>query len=99
MRARSANTGGRATAALCALLCLSTALFAIIPAPELPDPGHPRMTRDEQKKLGLQVASQVYTQMPVLPDSSPETKYIRSLGKRLVATIPPEKSWPFQFHV
>lgn len=85
--------------ALCILLSFSTELFAVIPALELPDPGHPRMTRDEQKEIGLKVANQVYTQMPVLPDSSPETKYIQSLGKRLVATIPPEHSWPFQFHV
>jgi predicted Zn-dependent protease len=35
----------------------------------------------------------------VLPDTSPETQYIRQLGKRLVATIPPEHSWPFEFHV
>lgn len=68
-------------------------------APELPDPGRPRMTRDQQKQLGLQVAGQVYTQMPVLPDSSPETKYIEALGKRLVSTIPADRSWPFQFHV
>ncbi len=68
-------------------------------APELPDPGQPRMTRDQQQQLGLQVAGQVYTQMPVLPDSSPETKYIEALGKRLFSTIPPEHSWPFEFHV
>jgi beta-barrel assembly-enhancing protease len=37
--------------------------------------------------------------MPVLPDSSPETKYVQALGKRLVKTIPPDRSWPFQFHV
>jgi hypothetical protein len=37
--------------------------------------------------------------MPVLPDSSPETQYIRQVGKRLVATIPAENSWPFEFHV
>ena len=99
IRANHRHTRSRACAALCVLLSISTALFAVIPAPELPDPGHPRMTRDGQKKLGLQVAAQVYTQMPVLPDSSPETKYIQSLGNRLVATIPPDKSWPFQFHV
>ena len=87
------------TALLCLLLSVSAALFAIVPAPELPDPGHPRMTRDQQLELGRQVANQVYTQMPVLPDSSPETKYIRSLGQRLVATIPPAHSWPFEFHV
>jgi hypothetical protein len=73
--------------------------LAVGPAPELPDPGKPRMTRDQQKQLGLQVAAQVYQQMPVLPDSSPETQYIQALGKRLVSTIPADRSWPFQFHV
>jgi Zn-dependent protease with chaperone function len=72
---------------------------AVAKGPELPDPGNPRMSRDQQQQLGLQVAGQVYTQMPVLADSSPETKYIQGLGKRLVATIPAERSWPFQFHV
>jgi len=68
--------------------------------PELPNPGNPMLvSHDEQLKLGLQVAQEVYKQMPVLPDSSPETKYIQKLGKRLVDVIPPEHSWPFQFHV
>ena len=67
--------------------------------PELPDPGQPRMTRDQQTQLGLQAAGQVYSQMPVLPDSSPETKYIQALGQRLYTTIPADRSWPFQFHV
>ena len=66
--------------------------------PTFPDPGH-TMSRDQQIQLGLQSAAQVYKQMPVLPDTSPETQYIRQLGKRLVATIPPEHSWPFEFHV
>jgi hypothetical protein len=57
------------------------------------------MTRDQQSQLGLQAAGQVYTQMPVLQDSSPETKYIQALGQRLYTTIPPDRSWPFQFHV
>jgi beta-barrel assembly-enhancing protease len=67
--------------------------------PQLPDPGNPSVTRDQQIKLGLQAASEVYEQMPVLPDDSPETQYIRQLGERLVATIPPDRSWPFRFHV
>jgi len=67
--------------------------------PTLPNPGNPRMSRQQQIQLGLQVAREVYKQMPVLPDSSPITKYIQELGKRLVATIPPDTSWPFQFHV
>ena len=85
---------------VCVAICLMAAqYFGAAGAPELPDPGKPRMTRDEQKQLGLQVAGQVYTQMPVLPDSSPETQYIQALGKRLVNTIPADRSWPFQFHV
>jgi len=47
----------------------------------------------------MEVAGQVYQQMPVLPDNSPETHYVRQVGKKLVATIPPEYSWPFEFHV
>jgi len=85
-------------------ICLSCCLvagqgLAVGVAPELPDPGNPRMSREQQGQLGLQVAGEVYKQMPVLPDSSRETRYIRKLGKRLAATIPPERSWPFEFHV
>jgi Zn-dependent protease with chaperone function len=88
------------TVLACLMICLMAAPYISAPgAPELPDPGRPRMTRDEQKQLGLQVAGQVYTQMPVLPDSSPETQYIQALGKRLVNSIPADRSWPFQFHV
>jgi Zn-dependent protease with chaperone function len=85
-------------------VCLAIALAAsqcaaVARGPELPDPGSPRLSRDQQEQLGLQAARQVYAQMPMLPDSSPETHYIQRLGKRLVATIPPKYSWPFQFHV
>lgn len=86
---------------LAAVLIISLAA-ATLPAgtvePHLPNPGNPRMTREQQEQLGLKTAAQVYQQMPVLPDASPETKYIQALGKRLAATIPPEHSWPFQFH-
>ena len=36
-------------------------------APELPDPGQPRMTREQQTQLGLQAGAQVYAQMPGYP--------------------------------
>ena len=86
------------------LLCLAVLLLAAqaypqFSNPEFPDPGKPGMSREEQRKIGLQAAAQVYQQMPVLPDSSAETKYVRQLGEKLVATIPPEYSWPFEFHV
>jgi len=82
-----------------AVLLLTTAAYPQSSTPEFPDPGNPHMSRDQQRALGLKAAAQVYEQMPVLPDSSPETQYIRRLGQKLVATIPAENSWPFDFHV
>jgi hypothetical protein len=81
------------------VLLFATPVLPQSEAPQFPDPGHPHMSRDQQRELGLKAAAEVYKQMPVLPDSSPETQYIRTLGKKLVATIPDEYSWPFDFHV
>jgi beta-barrel assembly-enhancing protease len=86
------------------LLCLTVLLLATLAypqsaRPEFPNPGNAHMSRDNQQALGMQAAAQVYQQMPVLPDNSPETQYIRQLGQKLVATIPSEYSWPFEFHV
>ena len=75
-------------------LCLAQANL-----PQLPNPGTTSITRQQQQQLGFQAAGEVYKQMPVLPDSSPETQYIRLVGQRLVGVIPKENSWPFQFHV
>ncbi|MGE5056146.1 MAG: M48 family metallopeptidase [Acidobacteriota bacterium] len=66
--------------------------------PELRNPGSTSISREQQQQLGFQAAAEVYKQMPVLPDGSPETQYIRQLGKRLVGTIPTQNSWPFEFH-
>jgi hypothetical protein len=74
-------------------------LHAQSAAPELPNPGTPNISRIEQRTLGLQAASEVYQYMPLLPDSSPETQYIRRLGQKLEATIPSRYSWPFAYHV
>src|SRR3954470_17930830 len=57
-------------------------------APVFPNPGKTSMSKDNQRALGMEVAGQVYEQMPVLPDNSPESQYIRQLGQKLVATIP-----------
>ena len=80
-------------------LCVTVQAFAQSAAPVFPNPGKTSMSRDKQQALGMEVAEQVYQQMPVLPDSSPETRYVRQLGAKLVATIPQEYSWPFEFHV
>lgn len=89
------------------LLALTLSLLIALPVsllaqaePQLPDPGTVSgITREQQEQLGLQAMAEVYKQMPVLPDSSPETQYIQQLGKKLAAVIPPDVSWPFQFHV
>src|SRR5436305_15030559 len=57
------------------------------------------MWREDQQTLGLQAATEVYKQMPVLLDSSPQTQYIQQLGKKLVKQIPQQYSWPYEFHV
>jgi predicted Zn-dependent protease len=67
--------------------------------PQLPDPGKASLSRQEQEQLGLKTAAEVYKQMPVLPDSSPITQYVQKLGKKLEGVIPPDRSWPYQFHV
>lgn len=62
----------------------SLLLLAQAGVPELPDPGNTRISREEQQQLGFQAAAEVYKQIPVLPDSSSETQYVRQLGQRLV---------------
>jgi hypothetical protein len=81
------------------LLAQPFTLMAETGQPALPDPGSPGMTKEQQEKLGLQAMGEVYKQMPVLPDSSPETQYIQRLGRKLQGVIPADKSWPYQFHV
>lgn len=70
-----------------------------ITAPKLPNPGETGVSKEQQEQLGLQAMAEVYKQMPVLPDSSPETQFVQQLGKKLVAVIPSQSSWPYQFHV
>src|ERR1043165_7975832 len=98
MQAQKFST--RALALTLALLIAQPfALMAQSSQPVLPDPGSPSMNKQQQEQLGLQAMGEVYKQMPVMPDSSRETQYIQQLAKKLQATIPPVKSWPYQFHV
>lgn len=55
-------------------------------------------TEQQEIAEGDNVAAQVYPQMPVLPDSSPVSQYVRQLGARLVSYAPGYK-WPYAFHV
>jgi predicted Zn-dependent protease len=84
---------------LTALLAQPFALMAQGTQPQLPDPGTTGMNKQQQEQLGQQAMGEVYKQMPVLPDSSPETRYIQQLGKKLERVIPADVNWPYQFHV
>src|SRR5262252_803900 len=68
-------------------------------SPQLPDPGKAPLNRQQQQQVGMQAVSEVYRQMPVLPDSHPITQYVQQLGRRLQAVIPADRTWPYQFHV
>ena len=88
------------------IVLFAIAILLAIPAtavsptvPQLPPPGKVSMSRDDQEKLGLKAAAEVYKQMPVLPDSSPITQYVQQLGKKLVRQIPQQYTWPYEFHV
>lgn len=87
------------TLSLFVFFSLALSATAQTGGPQFPDPGKASMSKEKQQALGLEVAGQVYQQMPVLADSSPETQQVRRIGQKLVATIPPEYSWPFEFHV
>ena len=82
-----------------ALLLTTAGIDAQTATPTFPDPGKASMSRENQRALGMEAAAQVYQQMPVLPDDSPESEYVRQLGRKLAATIPEQYSWPFEFHV
>ena len=61
-------------------LLLATEAYAQTAGPTFPNPGKASMSKDNQHALGMEVAAQVFQQMPVLPDYSEESQYIRQLG-------------------
>jgi predicted Zn-dependent protease len=81
------------------VLTITSFGYVVQSTPQLPDPGNTGISKQQQEQLGQQTAAEVYSQMPVLPDSSAETQYVQQLGRKLVSGIPPETSWPYQFHV
>src|SRR6516225_4743831 len=81
------------------VLLAAAQVYAQTEAPTFPNPGKTSMSRDQQHALGMQTAAQIFQQMLVLPDDSPESLYVRQLGQKLVATIPEQYSWPFEVHV
>lgn len=88
--------------ALVALL-LAVGFAVPLPAQFQPVTCKNAYTPQEEIDAGDKIAREVYTQMPVLPDSDPVSQYVQQLGARLVAVAPLtpglDKQWPFRFHV
>ena len=55
-------------------------------------------TEQQEITEGAKVAAEVFKEMPVVPDNSPVSVYVRQLGAKLVAVAPGYK-WPYNFHV
>lgn len=65
---------------------------------QVPPPCKNAFSIEQEKEEGAKVAAQVFKEMPVLPDNSPLSQYVRQLGAKLVAVTPGYR-WPFNFHV
>lgn len=65
---------------------------------QIPPPCKNAYTVEQEQQEGAKYAKEVFKQMPVLPDSSPLSQYVRSIGDKLVAVTPGYR-WPFNFHV
>lgn len=85
----------RVAVAAVAMLCMGT-----LPARAVFHPPVCKNAFTEQQEIteGNKVAAQVFQQMPVLPDSSPISQYVRNLGMKLVSNAP-GYHWPYNFHV
>ncbi|MBS1800794.1 MAG: M48 family metalloprotease [Acidobacteria bacterium] len=65
---------------------------------QVPPPCKNSYTVEQEQTEGAKVAAEVFKQMPVLPDNSPVSQYVRNLGAKLV-NVTPGYRWPFNFHV
>src|SRR3954466_7838118 len=63
-----------------------------------PDIDQGGVSPEEEIKVGRQAAQQVAQQMPLLPENSPVTQYVKQLGQKLAAKAPGYK-YPYDFHV
>lgn len=65
---------------------------------QIPPPCKNSYTVEQEQAEGAKVAAEVFKQMPVLPDNSPLSQYVRKLGAKLV-NVTPGYRWPYNFHV
>ncbi len=81
---------------------ISLALIVVLTIPAVarvqPTTGFDLYSRDDELQVGKEAMLEVNRQMPLLPDSSPVSRYVNDLGKKLAAHAPGEP-WPYAFHV
>jgi predicted Zn-dependent protease len=65
---------------------------------QIPPPCKNAFTVEQEQEEGAKYAKEIFKQMPVLPDNSPLSQYVRSVGDKLV-NVTPGYRWPFNFHV
>ena len=56
------------------------------------------LTPQQEIAYGQKAEAQIFQQIPMLPDSSPISEYVRQIGAKLVANAP-GYAWPYNFHV
>lgn len=81
-------------------LSCALALVCAVPAQARFKPVECKDTFTPQQEIayGQKAEAQIFQQMPILPDSSPVSQYVRQLGMRLAANAP-GYAWPYNFHV
>src|SRR5215469_6659857 len=84
----------------CRLISLALIISIALPAfPRVqPTTGFDLYSHEEELQVGKQAAEETNKSVPLLPDSSPVSRYVQQLGKKLAAQAPGEP-WPYNFHV
>jgi predicted Zn-dependent protease len=81
---------------------ISLVLIATLALPGLarvqPTTGFDLYSRDDELQVGKEAALEMNRGLPLLPDSSPVSRYVSDLGKKLASHAPGEP-WPYAFHV
>ncbi len=98
------NRFGKLRVTLCALvLCSACGGKQIVQSPsgrlQVSGGGYNQFTPEQEIEIGKQTAAEVNRKMPVLPESSPVTRYVQQLGNQLARVAPSDVKWPFTFRV
>lgn len=84
-------------------LALITALTLPAFARVQPTTGFDLYSHEDELQVGKEAALEMNRGLPLLPDSSPVSRYVSDLGKKLAAHAPGgsngEEAWPYAFHV